>query len=173
MNRKILIIFFLLGIFQQALSQDRYHLLNFTSSEPIIKKRCIDFSKIASSAVGFVKETADSLNRCIKLEFYNQKGVLFTAVDLPSIVEYTWTDSSVIETLYEDFEKVFSPIDFVRPNKVEYLLKDSLIVKEKEYYNDKLVDSSTPQKRSNFFNSFFMMYSGCKPKLNEEYRLKF
>ena len=151
----------------------RYHILKFTASDPMIIERCVDLYKIEELKYPFVKETLDSLSRCIKLEFFEKPGTYYSSVFIPSIVEFIWTDSSLIEKQYEEDGQFFQYEDIHFANKVVYLLKDSVIIKIKEFHNDKLIRTKICNdcKIDNYV--FFLMYSGCNKKYNKKYRMRF
>lgn len=114
---KSLLIYFSIFLTVQSVSSTRYHELNFTTSDPIITKRCISVENRNELAGGYVKETVNKDGRCIKLEFYETKGVYYKSVDFPSIIKYCWTDSSLIQTLYQSEGDLFSKEYMVRPKK--------------------------------------------------------
>jgi hypothetical protein len=146
--------------------------LEFTTSEPIITERCANPEKIEKLSCGYVKETIDSIDRCIQLEFYRTKNMYFEAVDLPSMVKFVWTDSSLIEILQGADGLLFSTEQMIRPNMIEYILSDSLILKKKEFFNGNLTSSKEYADRT-INDIYFLMYSGCKIKYSKKYRMKF
>ncbi len=88
-----------------------------------------------------------------------------------NIIKYSWTDSSLNQTLYQSDGQLFSKESMVRPNKREYILRKSKVSKIKNYYNDILVDSiisnqnwmsimkhSLSEPASDFTNSLFYKY---------------
>ncbi len=165
----------IIALFNIGTAQIRYHTLDIKGNEPVITNRCVTIESIKESNTGFVKETIDCLGRCVRLDFYKNQQEYFTAVDLPSIVTYQWTDSSVIECLLNDNEELLN-VDgnMVRPNKTEYILTGSKVEQVKEFYNEKFLKA----KKLDFSctldeASFFMIYSGCEIKINKKYRLKF
>jgi len=151
----------------------RYHELRFTSSDPIITKRCICFDSLNIVNNGFVKETFDNEDRCMRLDFFVQENAYYQAVDFPSIIKYSWTDSSLIQTLYQSDGLLFSTKSMVRPNKREYILCKLRVSKIKNYFNDILVDSVICKSIKIEEADFFMMYSGCQKKYNGNYRIEF
>jgi hypothetical protein len=157
------------------LPTERYHILELTASDPRIAERCVELSKIQELNCRYVKETLDSLSRCIKLEFYETKGVFLRyLIYLPSIVEYMWTDSSLIEKLYSDDGKLLTADGgMVRPNKIEYLLSDFNITKIKNSFNEELINIETCKDCSIDNTVFFLMYSGCNEKFSEKYKMRF
>jgi hypothetical protein len=173
MKYSFYIILVFMFMIQKIHAGERYHILEFTTSDPKIVERCVDFAKIKKLKVGYVVETVDSLSRCTKLAFFLNKNKYFRAIDLPSIVEYAWTDSSLIETLCESDGTLFASDQMIRPNKVEYLLNGSQIIKVNNYFNGKLVKSNTSLSLLSIDDIFFLMYSGCAKKYNKKYRVKF
>ena len=166
---------FVIMLFQIIFSQERYHILKFSETEPIIEKRCVPFIDIKKNDYGYLEETIDSCDRCIRLEFFVKPDAYFTAIDLPSIVEYTWTDSSVIEFLYDDRKELLS-VDgkFIRPNKIEYIINKYGVTKIKKYFNDKFINSSIIVDGCSLDEAtFFLMYSGCNVKYNKKYKIRF
>jgi len=151
----------------------RYHELKFTTSDPIISNRCICIDSIDIKNNGFVKETYDSKGRCIKLEFFEKLNTPYLAVDFPSIVQYCWTDSSLIQTLHQANGELFSEEQVIRPNKIEYILSNSKVTKKKTYHNNELIDETNISLIEIEEADFFMMYSGCETKYNSNYRIKF
>jgi len=158
-----------------AFGQTYYHLADYSGPEPIIKLRCIEVSQIKNTESGYIKEYRDTLNRCTKIEFYEDENLLWSSIDMPSIVTYTWTDSSVIESLFGvDHNLLTYEGKLIRPNKIEYITSDSLVIKIKKYFNNSLLTTDiladkTPIEKV----SFFFIYTGCSIKYNENYRLQF
>jgi hypothetical protein len=174
--KKLFILFMLVcALVQSTLSKDKYHILEFTASEPIIKERCVDYQTIKNKNQGYVKESLDSLNRCIKLEFFKKPNVYFSAIDLPSIIEYNWTDSSVIEILYrKNYKLLAMEGNMIRPNKIEYMMCNKNIKNIKEFFNDTFLKSKTIKSEFRLEDAtFFLMYSGCEKKYNKKYRTRF
>lgn len=151
----------------------RYHELKFTTSDPIITKRCVCIDSIDVPNKGFVRETYDNKGRCIKLEFFEKLNTPYLAVDFPSTVQYYWTDSSLIQTLHQANGELFSKEQIIRPNKIEYVLCNSDVAKTKTYHNDKIIDEINTDLIKIEEADFFMMYSGCQIKYNSNYRMKF
>ena len=75
MIRYIFLIFICTSHFPGNLNV-RYHELKFTTSDPIISKRCVDMKNHDYTQNGFVKETYDSFGHCIKLEFISKVKTL-------------------------------------------------------------------------------------------------
>jgi len=158
-----------------SIGQTYYHLADFSDPEPIIIKRCVKISEIRKSKSDFIKEDRDILQRCKRIEFYERENVLWGSVDMPSIITYTWTDSSIIELLFGSDHELLSQDGYmIRPNKIEYMTKDTLVLKRKEFFNNKfLMEARCTVPISLEKASFFLMYSGCSIKYNEKYRLQF
>jgi hypothetical protein len=170
--RFVLICLFTLQI-ANGTTNHHFHLLEFTTSDPRITRRCVSYDTIIKLNIGFVKETIDDFGRCTYLEFFEKPNVYFEAVDLPSKVKYNWTDTSLIQTLYNSDGKLFSEDYMIRPNKTEYILKDSKVIRIKDYFNDKLINIKNCYYIKIEEADFFMMYSGCEIKYNSNYRVKF
>ena len=152
-----------------------YHTADYSGSEPIIIQRCVSFNDISKQKIGYIKETTDKKGRCIKLEFFINNQKLYSAVDMPSIVEYKWTDSCVVEELL-DANGDFLSVDgnMIRPNRIEYFLCNSKVFKKKEYFGYEFLREIKYEKPISFYElTFFMMYHGCEKKYNQKYRLKF
>jgi hypothetical protein len=169
--RYIFLIFICTSNFQGNLNV-RYHELEFTTSDPIISKRCADMKNHDYTQSGFVKETYDSFGRCLKLEFF-QKAKPYEAVDFPSMLKYVWTDSCLTQTLCNWDGELFSKEEMVMPNKIEYILRKSKVVMSKNYFNNRLIDTTNYNFVKIEDADYFMMYSGCEIKYNSNYRIKF
>jgi hypothetical protein len=150
-----------------------FHILDFTTSDPIIAKRCVIYDTIIKLNKGYVNETYDNLGRCTSLEFYEKPNIYYETADFPSKVKYVWTDSSFIQTLYHSDGQLFSKDYLIRPNKVEYILINSKVIRIKDYFNDKLIDIENCNHPRIEEADLFMMYSGCEIKYNSNYRVKF
>jgi hypothetical protein len=172
MFKFVLICLFTLQITAGATNY-RFHILEFTTSDPRITLRCVSYDTVIKLNKGFVKETIDDLGRCIELDFFEKPSIYFEAVDLPSIIKYNWTDTTIIQTLYNSDGQLFSEDSMIRPNKKEYLLKDSKVTGIKEYFNDKLLNTKKCNSTKIEEADFFMMYSGCEIKYNSDYQVKF
>ena len=157
----------------QILPSERFHVLEFTSSDPKIKERCVELKKIEERQCGYVKETDDDRGRCIRLEFYQVGGKYFEAVDLPSQVTFVWTDSSLIETLLGSDGRLFSPVEMVRPNSVEYILHGNTVRKVKEFYDGNFVRVDPLTNVSIQEAVLSLMYSGCHVKVNKRHNWRF
>jgi hypothetical protein len=151
----------------------RFHQLEFTTSDPKITRRCISYDTIVKLNKGFVKETYDDLGRCMKLELFEKVKTYYETADFPSTIKYIWTDTSFIQTLHHSDGQLFSKDFMIRPNKTEYILKDSKVIRIKDYFNDKLIDKNDCDYTKMEEADFFMMYSGCEIKYNSNYRVKF
>lgn len=179
MRKLILIKYIFLLIVSLAitnvLAQINYHLTDFSGPEPIIKERCVEPTKIENLKLGYISEYIDTLGRCNRIEFYKSKDKLWSSIDMPSIITYTWTDSGVIESLYSDD---YSPLTYngkmIRPNKIQYMTSDSFVTKIRKFFNDSLLSKSIITQQIPLEDaSFFYMYTGCSIKHNERYGLQF
>jgi hypothetical protein len=169
--KNIILVSALLTVF--ASFNIRYHELVFTTSDPEIIRRCVDIREIDTINNGFVRETYDSDGRCRKLEFFEKSKKPYESTDFPSVIQYVWTDSSLIETLYQRDGKLFSEEEYILPNRSEYIICKSKVIKMKDFFDDELVNTT-------YFNhvnieeaDLFMMYSGCEIKYNSHYKVKF
>jgi hypothetical protein len=150
-----------------AMSQSfRYHTLEFTASGPVISQRCVGYNEIRAHRIGFVRETVDKFQRCVKLEFFDEAGMPLREVDFPPVVTFAYTDSSMVETLLEKSGELFSKEQFVRPNSIEYVIIDSSAIRIRSKYNSKRVGTSIQDSTTAEFESDFLIFSGCTRRTN-------
>jgi hypothetical protein len=141
-----------------------YHSLQLTASDPYILDRCVDLSIIRQRKLAFVKETVDSLSRCTRLEFFVAEGVVYEGVAFAPVVEFSWSDSCLVEKHLTKSGKLFAPGKELGPNKLEYGLSNGRVVNVKSYYNGKRIQSKSKTNCPLAECVFLLMYSGCTKK---------
>jgi hypothetical protein len=142
-----------------------YHSLQLTASDPYILERCVDLSIIRHKKLAFVKETVDPLSRCIRLEFFEAEGITYEGVGFSPVVQFSWSDTCLVERRLTKKGKLFAPGKGLGANKVEYRLSGGRVVCVKSYYNGKLIDTEPKTNCSLADCVFFLMYSGCTIKI--------
>lgn len=170
---KLIILASILSVGYNTNNEVRYHQLAFSSSDPYIIQRCISLDSINSSSEGYVIETIDDIGRCVSLKFFNSNNTYYQSSYFPSIIKYHWTSNGVIQTLHHSNGELFSKDVMIRPNKIEFVLCNSNVIRTKAYFNDQVTKVVEHQNQKLEDVDFFMMYSGCEIKYNKKYRMSF
>lgn len=155
--------------------QVKYHALLRTASDPVLSRRCIDTLSVKNEEIGFVRETDDSLDRPVRIDFLTPdlKPLSFWAF-FPETITFEWGENTLLVTKYDGDTLAFSEMTNTANRTIyHYNATEDSIVKNSYHNNIFLRKSVIPGSKFSSDVEFYLLYTGCEKKRNSNYGMEF